>query len=191
MKSRPSPTWALLVRFGPILVWLIPLALIEVVLRLALSLSYKLLIDHAIIPHDQGALIRIMAFFGCGILAASLVAVVRDALYARASCDMLAALRKRIFDQYQRLSVAYHAEHPPSEILSRLSSDTGAPGNGHRLRHERFRAAGAGRHPRYRFCRIPAGMAPRAAGAGIVAARHRAVLAVVAACQPRHAGETA
>lgn len=124
-QSRPSPTLALLVRFGPMLAWLIPLALIEVVLRLALSLSYKLLIDRAIIPHDESALIHIMAFLGCGILAASLVAVARDALYARASCEMLAALRQRIFDQYQRLSVAYHVVHPPSEILSRLASDTG------------------------------------------------------------------
>lgn len=101
----------------------VPLALLEAALDGMLTLSYRFLIDRAIVPADRRALVAILAVLAVGVAAAAGLALWRDRVYVRWVARAVAAVRGAIFDHAQRLPVAYYSAHGPGDVLSRLSSD--------------------------------------------------------------------
>ena len=105
------------------LLCLIPLALAEVALDGGLTLSYRYLIDNAIVPENGRALVTIVAALGVGLLVASVLSVWRDSLYARLVTRILNDVRCATFDACQLLSVSFYANRQTGDVLARFSTD--------------------------------------------------------------------
>lgn len=104
--------------------WIIlPLAACEVSLDGCLTITYRLLVDQALLRHDARATTAILSVLAVWLVVASLLALWRDWLYGRAVAAMLANLRRALFQHVQRLSVAYHERHASGAVLARFSSD--------------------------------------------------------------------
>ncbi|MBI5832228.1 MAG: ATP-binding cassette domain-containing protein [Armatimonadetes bacterium] len=104
--------------------WIIlPLAACEVSLDGCLTISYRFLIDHALLRHDAQATTLILSVLAAWLVAASLLSVWRDWLWGRAVSSMLASVRRALFAHVQRLPVAYHESHVSGTVLSRFSAD--------------------------------------------------------------------
>ena len=103
--------------------------LVDVVYESAFPLALKLLIDRAIVPRDESALLAISV--GLIVLAAlaALSAITRDYLYARLSSVVLADLRLAMFGHLQRLSMAFYNRTRAGDILAAFSSDLAAVEN--------------------------------------------------------------
>lgn len=101
----------------------VPLAFLEAALDGALTLSYRFLIDRAIVPANRQALVAILTALAATVAAAAVLALWRDRLYVRWVARAVASVRRSIFDHVQHLPLSYHAAHPPSHAVGRLSSD--------------------------------------------------------------------
>jgi ATP-binding cassette, subfamily B, bacterial len=102
---------------------LLPLALVDGLLDGGLTLSYKFLVDDAIVPRNVHALILILAALASGALIGSLLSLWRDLFYARTVSNALATLREALFTQSGRLSMHYLAAHESTDVSSRFSMD--------------------------------------------------------------------
>lgn len=102
---------------------LVPLAIVEMAFEGGLTLSYKLLIDNAIVPGDGRALAIILSALAACVVVTSLLALLRDYLFAGFLSRILSDVRKAAFDHCQKLSVGFHARTPSAELLSRFSTD--------------------------------------------------------------------
>lgn len=84
----------------------------------------KLLIDDAIIPKNQAALMNIIGWFAVlTVIAAGFVFIfiyLTGVLGERVEYD----LRKRLFEHLQKLSLSYYSKTPVGWIMSRVTSDT-------------------------------------------------------------------
>ena len=105
------------------LAFIVPLALLEAALDGALTLSYRFLIDRAIVPANRQALVTILAALAVTVAVAASLALWRDRLYVRWVARAVSTVRRAIFDHAQRLPVSYYTSHAPSDVLGRLSSD--------------------------------------------------------------------
>ena len=124
--DRSSPGSALRQMLRPyarVLLVVSLLAACEVGLDGAMTLSYKFLIDHAIVPQDRRSLLTILWILAAVLVLASVTAFWRDHYHARTSARMVAQVRTRVFEHSQRLSVGYYAGRRASEVLSLFSSD--------------------------------------------------------------------
>lgn len=108
--------------YWTILLVVVPLGLLEVGIDGGLTLSYKFLIDLAIVPHNSRALVTILAVLAAAIILASLTSFWRDHYFARMSSRVLADIRTLMFEHCQRLPVGYFAGHSSSSILSLFST---------------------------------------------------------------------
>ena len=125
--ARPLRSlWSLAATRRRLWLGLLPLALAEVCLDGSLALSYRYLVDKAILPRDGRALALIIGALMAATLAATVLAFWRDRLYARAVASFMAELRRRFHEACQRLPLAYFSGHSSSEALARFSTDLGA-----------------------------------------------------------------
>jgi ATP-binding cassette subfamily B protein len=102
---------------------LLPLALVDGLLDGGLTLSYKFLVDSAIMPHNAKALTLILSILIAGALAGSALSIWRDLLYAKTVGRLLHDLRDALFARTQCLSASFRAHHPASDIVARFSVD--------------------------------------------------------------------
>ncbi|MBA4418040.1 MAG: ABC transporter ATP-binding protein [Syntrophus sp. (in: bacteria)] len=88
-----------------------------------LPVSFKFLIDDAIVPRNWQLLTIILLMVATGGIVVSLIAVGRDYLYARLSAAILKDLRLRIFDHLQDLPIEFYGRTRPGDITAGFSID--------------------------------------------------------------------
>ncbi len=101
-----------------------------ILLDQAVSVSGPLLIAYGIdtaVPAirngDPGPLYLAVALYLATAFGGALTRLLFVRLSARLSQDILLALRRRVFDHAQRLSVSFHEKHTSGRIIARLTSD--------------------------------------------------------------------
>ncbi len=97
--------------------------LVEMAFYAAVPMSFKYLVDYAIIPRNEKVLIGILTGLACGLVVASAAGLGLDYLYAKFTTGMLNDLRWQMFSHLQRLSTNFFARSQAADILSRFSSD--------------------------------------------------------------------
>jgi ATP-binding cassette subfamily B protein len=97
--------------------------LIEMVFYAAVPMSFKYLVDYAIIPRNERILIAILTGLACSLVVASAAGLGLDYLYAKFTTGVLNDLRWRMFTHLQRLSMNFYARAQATDIISRFSSD--------------------------------------------------------------------
>src|SRR5262245_57349689 len=97
--------------------------LLDLLFDTALRLSFKFLIDDALVAHNYALLLHLLAGLSGGIVVAALSAVGRDYLYARLGTSVLNDLRAALFSHLQRLSMHFYARTPLGDIVARFSLD--------------------------------------------------------------------
>ena len=97
--------------------------LIEMAFYAAVPMSFKYLVDYAIIPRNGKILIAILTGLACGLVLTSAAGLGRDYLYARFMTGALNDLRWRMFTHLQRLSMNFFARSQAADIGSRFSND--------------------------------------------------------------------
>lgn len=104
------------------LLWLLPLALPDVAIDTGLTLSYKFIIDRALIPRDGRALVQILGVLASGVLLSAAATLFRDRFYAGEVAALVASVRREAFSRIQRLRFGSAGLSPP-EMVARLSLD--------------------------------------------------------------------
>ena len=115
--QQATPHWPLLVGF---LVTIATVALVDAVF----TYLSKLIIDDAIVPGDEQALVRYLAIYGVLIVVQSIGIFFFIYLTAGLGERIRYDLRKRLFNHLQELSFSYFDRTPIGWIMSRVTSDT-------------------------------------------------------------------
>jgi ATP-binding cassette subfamily B protein len=97
--------------------------LLEMGLTAQLPLSIKYLIDRALVQRDGRALVIILTALAASAVLVSAAGLGRDHLYARIVARSIAALRARMYDKLQHVSLEFYARRESSDILARFSND--------------------------------------------------------------------
>ena len=113
---------ALRVRWGVGLLLLGGL-LIEMAFNSAVPLSFKYLVDYAILPRNETVLIAILIGLAVSLVVAAVAGLGLDYLYAKFSTGVLNDLRLQMFTHLQRLSMNFFARSQAADILAHFSSD--------------------------------------------------------------------
>jgi len=100
--------------------------LIEMGFNASISMSFKFLIDRAVIPQNMQVLWLILGILIGGVALVFCVGLGRDYLYAQVSTAVLNDLRQRLFTHLQRLSLDFHARTTVGEITARFATDLAA-----------------------------------------------------------------
>jgi ATP-binding cassette subfamily B protein len=96
---------------------------IDLVFETCLPLSFKYLIDEAIVPKDFNRLILILAVLAGGALLTTACLLGQDLAYARAETGVLSDLRLRLFSHLQKLSMSFFGRWQAGDIMSRFGTD--------------------------------------------------------------------
>jgi ATP-binding cassette subfamily B protein len=102
---------------------IIPLILVEASLDGGLTLSYKYLVDHAIVPGNGKALLQILGLLSCSFFFVSFLGFWRDDRYSNMVSSIIREMRNTLFERCQRLPSQYYESHSQPEILAKFSSD--------------------------------------------------------------------
>ncbi len=97
--------------------------LIDMTFSAAVPMSFKYLLDYAIVPRNGKILVVILAALAGGLVLAGVAYIGSDYFYARFTTGVLNDLRWRMFKQLQRLSTNFFARAQAADILSRFSND--------------------------------------------------------------------
>jgi ATP-binding cassette subfamily B protein len=97
--------------------------LIEMSFSAAVPMSFKYLVDYAIVPKAEKTLMIILAALAASLVIASAVGLGLDYLYAKFSTNVLNDLRAKMFAQLQRLSLNFFARSQAADIIARFSND--------------------------------------------------------------------
>jgi ATP-binding cassette subfamily B protein len=97
--------------------------LLEMGLTAQLPLSIKYLIDRALVRQDGRALVIILTALAVSAVLVSAAGLGRDHLYARIVARSIAALRARMYDRLQHVSLEFYSRRESSDILARFSND--------------------------------------------------------------------
>src|SRR5262249_23403579 len=100
--------------------------LIEMGFNASISMSFKFLIDQAVIPQNMQVLWLILGALIGGVVLVFCVGLGRDYLYAQVSTAALNDLRQRLFMHLQRLSLDFYARTTVGEITARFATDLAA-----------------------------------------------------------------
>ncbi|MGE5702517.1 MAG: ABC transporter transmembrane domain-containing protein [Clostridia bacterium] len=103
--------------------------LIDLAVDTLLPLSFKFVIDYAIVPQNHGNLVMILALLVSGATLASLTGVYREKLYATMSSSINRDLHLTLFAQLQRLSMDFFARTKAGDILARFNTDLSSVNN--------------------------------------------------------------
>lgn len=103
--------------------------LLEAGFSSGVSIAFKFLIDHAIVPGGQQVLSLILGLLVAGAVLVALVGLGRDYLYAQVCAAIMRELRWRMFRHLQRLSMGFYARTQAGDIIARFSTDLAAVEN--------------------------------------------------------------
>jgi len=95
----------------------------------SVPMSFKFLIDNAIIPRDGQVLFLILGLLAGGVVLVSIAGLARDYLYAKICAALLIDLRDRLFSHLQRLSFGFYSRTAAGDVLARFSTDLAAVEN--------------------------------------------------------------
>ncbi len=98
----------------------------DLALTTAIPMSFKVLIDDAIVPHDGRLLVRMILALVALAVVSSASGVGRDYLYAFIGARVIGDLREKMFARLQELPSAFYARVMSGDVLSRFSGDLGA-----------------------------------------------------------------
>ena len=96
--------------------------LIEMAFNSAVPLSFKYLVDYAIMPRDGKILTLILSGLAASLVVAAAAGLGLDYLYAKFSTAVLNDLRWQMFSHLQRLSMNFFARARAADITARFSS---------------------------------------------------------------------
>ncbi len=96
---------------------------LELAFYVSLPLSFRVLVDRAIIPRDSRLLTLVLAGLAGVFALAALAGVGKDFLLACVVARVLNDLRLAMFDHLQRLSTAFYARASAGDIVACFSSD--------------------------------------------------------------------
>jgi ATP-binding cassette, subfamily B, bacterial len=99
------------------------LLLVNLVFSVGWPLSFKYLIDHAIVDKNQRVLIFLLAVLTGGVVVISVAAFFRDYTFAFLSARVLHDVRMRLFERLQQLSMSYYSKTSTGDILAKFSTD--------------------------------------------------------------------
>jgi ATP-binding cassette subfamily B protein len=102
------------------------LLLIEMSFQAAVPLSFKFLVDRAVVRRDLRFLMLMLSALGIGTVLVMVGGLARDRLYARLGSRVLADIRSRMFSHLQRLSMSFYSRAQTGDVLSCFSSDLAA-----------------------------------------------------------------
>lgn len=91
--------------------------------EICLPLSFKFLIDQAIVPGDVRRLALILAALALGGVLTAVVALAQDFAYARVETGVLTDMRFRLFQHLQRLSLRSYDRWRVGDIMARFGTD--------------------------------------------------------------------
>ncbi len=97
--------------------------LLEMGLTAQLPLSIKYLIDRALVHKDGHALVVILSALAASAVLISAAGLARDHSYARIVARSIAALRSRMYERLQHVSLEFYSRRESSDILARFSND--------------------------------------------------------------------
>ncbi|MEO6478663.1 ATP-binding cassette domain-containing protein [Luteolibacter sp.] len=97
--------------------------LIEMAFSAAVPMSFKYLVDDAILPRNEKMLVVILTGLAASLVVASAAGLGLDYLYAKFSTGVLNDLRLRMFTHLQQLSANFFARSQAADIIARFSSD--------------------------------------------------------------------
>ncbi|MDD2619666.1 MAG: ATP-binding cassette domain-containing protein [Syntrophomonadaceae bacterium] len=97
--------------------------LLDLAVQSFIALSFKFLLDNAIIPKDQKVMVLILALLLSAVIVSKVGYVFRCYLYSKMMAGIICRIRNQLFDKMQRLSLKYYANSRPGETLSYFSND--------------------------------------------------------------------
>lgn len=126
-KAPPPHLVVRLLRKHAATAWiLVPLTAVEVAMDAGLTLSYRFLIDYAIVPKNRHALVTILVVLFAGLVTTTVASLLRDHLASRVVARAIGELRRAVYDHVQRLSLDVVAERGAPDIVGRFSVDVAA-----------------------------------------------------------------
>ncbi|MBB3112164.1 ATP-binding cassette subfamily B protein [Paenibacillus phyllosphaerae] len=102
---------------------LVAALLVELAFETFMPLSFKFIIDLAIVPKNYERLILILILMGSGALATVMIGLWRDRMFAGLSARMMAEEYKRLFGKLQTLSADFYHRTSGGDIVARFNSD--------------------------------------------------------------------
>ena len=87
------------------------------------ALSFKFLLDNAIIPKNQKAIIVLLSMLLAGTLLSRFGYAFRCYLYSKMLANIMGKIRHRFFEKLQQLSLSYYSNTRTGDILSLFSND--------------------------------------------------------------------
>jgi ATP-binding cassette subfamily B protein len=96
---------------------------LELAFYVSLPLSFRFLIDRAIMPRDGRLLMLVLAGLAGMFALAALAGILKDRLAARVVARVLNDVRLQMFEHLQRLSMAFYARASTGDLVARFSSD--------------------------------------------------------------------
>ncbi len=97
--------------------------LLDLAVQSFIALSFKFLLDNAIIPKDEKVMILVLFLLLLGVVVSKLGYVFRCYLYAKMMGGIMGSIRNQLFDKMQQLSLKYYANSKTGDILSYFSND--------------------------------------------------------------------
>ncbi|MGE5404427.1 MAG: ABC transporter transmembrane domain-containing protein, partial [Candidatus Saccharibacteria bacterium] len=88
------------------------------------QLSVKFLVDYAIVPHQRGLMLAIIAALLAGVVLTLITGVMFTGyLYSEVKASIASSLNRKLYDHLQKLSIGYFQATKSSDILSRFNAD--------------------------------------------------------------------
>jgi len=97
--------------------------LIEMAFNAFVPVAFQRLIDDAITPRNDTALVHILVALGVAAIVTTAAGTFGDYMYARLSVGVLGRIRQRLFDHLQTQSPAFYQKYSAGEISARYSTD--------------------------------------------------------------------
>lgn len=86
-------------------------------------MSFKFIIDEAIVPKDYGRLLLILIWLGIGAIVLTLFSIIGDFFWARFGSLVLNDIRRSLFDRVQTLSMEFFSRRSTGDIINCFLSD--------------------------------------------------------------------
>jgi len=96
---------------------------IELAFETLLPVSFKIVVDYAILPQNYELLIVILVTLLAGAVLASVMGIVRDRTYASVGPKVLRDISERLFRHIQEMSMEFFSRRNAGDLLSRYNSD--------------------------------------------------------------------
>lgn len=97
--------------------------LVELAYETFMPLSFKFIVDFAIVPHRYGLLLLILGLMVTGAFASVVIGIYRDRMFAGLGSRIVTDYYRRMFGKLQSLSADYYHRVNGGDIVSRFNND--------------------------------------------------------------------